>query len=104
MLLLLLYAAGVSRSTDICVPLTHFIQVFDEEVSLAARKHVYKSRRPGWSLKADFMTHNKAYDVGGGANVHIRDISNSIAMETSPGDNKDTVKNSKERPQNGSGL
>lgn len=50
------------------------------------------------------MTRNKAYDAGGGAKVHKRDISNSITMETSPGDDKDTAKNSKERAQSGSQL
>lgn len=50
------------------------------------------------------MTRNKAYDAGGGAKVHKRDIWNSIAMETSPGDDEDTVKNSTERAQNGSHL
>lgn len=50
------------------------------------------------------MTRSKAYDAGGGAKVHKRDILNSITMETSPGDDEDTAKNSKERPQNGSHL
>lgn len=73
----------------------------DKDVSSVARKHVYNSWRPGWSLKSDFMRRNKAYDAGGGAKVHKRDILNSITMETSPGNDEDTAKNSKERPQNG---